>query len=79
MFKQGFRLVLAIFQDPKIQTIQNLNHNQKTKVQDKFHDSEVGKNKKNHEVEFPKGVKNHQKSLKIKVKSGVDGRLIHPF
>ena len=68
MFKHGFRQVLAIFQDPKIQKFEKLIKNQKTKVQDNYHDAEVGKAKKNHRVEPPKGIKNHEKSLKIEVK-----------
>ena len=44
MFKQGFRQVLAIFQNPTIQKSQKLIQNQKTKIQEYYHDAEVGKN-----------------------------------
>ena len=44
MFKHGFRQVLAIFQDPKIQKYQKLIKKQKTKIWEYYHDAEVGKN-----------------------------------
>ena len=43
MLKEGFRQVLAIFQNPKIQKWQKLIKNQKTKAQDYYPDPQVGK------------------------------------
>ena len=44
MSKQGFRQVLAIFQNPKIQKSKKLIKNQKTKAQDYYPDPQVLKN-----------------------------------
>ena len=44
MFKHGCRQVLPIFQDPKLPKSKKLIKNQRTKVQDYYHDPQVGKN-----------------------------------
>ena len=44
LFKHGFRQILAIFQDQKLQKCQKLIKNQKTKAQDYYPDPQVDKN-----------------------------------
>ena len=43
LFTHGFRQVLAIFQHSKISKSQKLIKNQKTNIQEYYHDAEVGK------------------------------------